>query len=190
MFRSLYVSREVILFILVANRLLGGVGGLGCLCLRKLIAYSSLGHSAWTLACLRHSDFVWLEYYLVYCFIFFCFRYIAFIREFYYSRDMGSFSSVSTGFSVVIVCLRGLPPFRVFIIKVCVLLSLATTSGNVFAFFLLRTSLLSLRYYLRLRINSYIFFTRRKVIRKLWIRSLPFYIFLIVNFFSAYVIFI
>ena len=190
MFRRLSVSRENILILLRVNRLLGGIGGLGCLCLRKLILYSSLGHSAWTLACLRHSDFLWLEYYLVYCFIFFCFCYMAFLGEFYYSNDIGGLCAMGRGFSVIMVCLRGLPPFRVFIIKVCVLLRLALTSGYIFVFFLLIAALLTLRYYLRLRVNSYIFFTRRKIIKKPVLGCPPFYLFLTVNFFSAYIIFI
>jgi len=172
------------------NRLLGGVGGLGCLCLRKLITYSSLGHSAWTLACLRYSDFLWLEYYLIYCFIFFCFCHIAFLGEFYYSNDIGGLCSIGRGLSLIIVCLRGLPPFRVFIIKACVLLSLVLRSAYIFTFFLLSTSLLTLIYYLRLRINSFIFFTRSKITKKVSLMCFPFYLFLTSNFFSAYVIFV
>jgi len=32
--------------LIVTNRILGGAGGLGCLCLRRLIVYSSLGQNA------------------------------------------------------------------------------------------------------------------------------------------------
>jgi len=94
------------------------------------------------------------------------------------------------GLSAIMVCIRGLPPFRVFIIKVCVLLRLALTSGYIFVFFLLSAALLTLRYYLRLGINSYIFFTRRKITKKLMLGCPPFYLFTTVNFFSAYIMFI
>jgi len=126
----------------------------------------------------------------VYSFVFFCFCYVAFLGEFYYSNDIGGLCAMGGGLSSIMVCLRGLPPFRVFIIKVCVLLRLALTSGYIFVFFLLSATLLTLRYYLRLGVNSYIFFNRRKITKKLALGCSPFYLFIIVNFFSAYIIFI
>lgn len=182
------ISGEGVIFLAVLNRLLGGVGGLGCLCLRKLMVYSSLGHSAWVLVCLRQLNFLWLEYYLVYCLIFFCFCYIAFLGEYYHCADIGGVGSFGRGLSVLIVCLRGLPPFRVFVIKVCVLLRLSITGGRIYIFFLLIFSLLTLRYYLRLRINRYIFSSYHKITKKFNSKiSLPFYLFLIVNFFCYYI---
>lgn len=190
-FRRLDTSGESIIFLLAVNSLSGGIGGLGCACLRKLIVYSSLSHSSWILACLRQSDFLWLEYYFVYCLIFFCFCHIAFLGELYHSSDIGGICFSVRGFSVVIVCLRGLPPFRLFMIKVCVLLRLSSTARGVFIFFLLRASLLALLYYLRLRVNSYIFFTRLKITNKQDLkRCISFYLFLMVNLFSAYIMFI
>merc|ERR1712121_631560 len=53
----LYIKFRNLIFFVFINCLVGCLGGLGSLCLRKLIVYSSLRHNGWIIRCLKDVTF-------------------------------------------------------------------------------------------------------------------------------------
>jgi len=49
--------------------LIGGFGGLNQVRLRKLLAFSSIGHLGWLTGSLLVSDLIWRVYFLIYSFL-------------------------------------------------------------------------------------------------------------------------
>jgi len=175
--------------LIAVNRVLRGVGGLGCVCLRRLIVYSSLGQNAWILACAFIKDLLWLEYYRVYISILVCTIFGLSSLFLYHIKDLGELRTRGVFLVVIILSLRGLPPFTVFFLKVFVISFLIQTYPPL-AFLLLASSLLRLGYYLRVSVEAYVL----KRDWKAWVASSApprwFLLFLTVNFFIVYHCFI
>jgi len=140
------------------------MGGLGRLCFRKLIFYSSLGHTGWVFSCITIRDYVWAEYFFIYVLVFFFVIYIFYSNSIYNINDIKEFNIKN----FLIVCLllrfRGLPPFSIFIIKFYVIFILLGVNGYLLCFILICSSLVRLYYYLRVSVDNYIFFNYSKLL--------------------------
>jgi len=154
--RKLYLHRSSILIFILLNCLVGGAGGLGCLCLRKLIIYSSFGHIRWIFTSIYCSEFLWREYYLVYISTFILILYIFLGDVKYYVMDIAKLRIVNFFSVIIILRLSGLPPFSMFILKCYVLFETVILISYFFVLVLILTSLVTLYYYLYLIINLYI----------------------------------
>jgi len=152
-----------VIFFVMLNCLVGSLGGLGSLCFRKLIFYSSLGHRGWVLRCISVRDYLWVEYFFIYIIIFFFLVYIFFRDCLYNVKDIKDFTLKNFFVLVLLVSLRGLPPFSIFMIKFYVIYILLGLDSYLLCLVLIIRSLISLYYYLRVRVDRYIFFINRKI---------------------------
>ena len=159
----MYLKIEENLLFIFINCLVGSLGGLGRLCLRKLIFYSSLGHRGWVLRCISIFDYLWFRYFFIYILIFLCLIYIIFFIGAYKVIDIKRYSIKNFFVVILLLTFRGLPPFSIFIIKFYVVLILLDIHLYIIVLILIFRSLLRLYYYLRVRLDYYIFFNYKKI---------------------------
>ena len=159
-----YLKFFSISFFVALNCLVGSLGGLGSVCFRKIIFYSSLGHSGWILSCISIRDYLWGEYFFIYVIVFFSLIYIFFSDCLYNIKDIKDFTIKNFFVIILLLSLRGLPPFSVFIIKFYVIYILLGLDSYLLSLFLIISSLLRLYYYLRVSLDNYIFFIYSKIL--------------------------
>jgi len=109
----------------------------------------------------------------------------------YHVKDLGKSGGGGVFLVLILLSIRGLPPFILFFLKVMVARVLIRTCGCSLAIVLLASSLLRLGYYLRVRVEGYVFSADWKIGR----RAGPlvprlFLLFVLWNFFVAYYCFI
>ena len=186
--RKLYLHRSSILTFILLNCLVRGAGGLGCLCLRKLMMYSSFGHMRWIFSSIYCSEFLWREYYLVYISTFILILYIFLKDVKYYVIDITKLRIVNFFSVIIMLRLSGLPPFSLFVLKCYVLFEAILSISYFFLLILIITSLVTLYYYLYLMVNLYIMPGEKNSLqknKKIWAILL---VFRLVNLLIAYIL--
>nr|YP_009050452.1 NADH dehydrogenase subunit 2 [Paraglypturus tonganus (nomen nudum)]AIG22698.1 NADH dehydrogenase subunit 2 [Paraglypturus tonganus (nomen nudum)] len=134
------------------SAVVGAVGGLNQVLLRKIMAFSSINHMSWMMFGLLMSEVSWLVYFIFYVFISGSVVYIFYSQQMFHISQMLSFksSSLSLVIFMSLFSLGGLPPFSGFIPK-WILIQEMIYCQFFFAFIvLLSMALVTLYYYLRL----------------------------------------
>ncbi len=140
----------IILLIIIGNRILiyfsclimlfiGSIGGLNQNRVRSISAYSSFVHSSWILMGLIGSFWIFVFYFLFYCFS----LYILFSCSKIIGKSSLKILSVRITGAVRVLILIGIPPFMGFIIKFMVLLSYP----NFFLAFCIVGSVIRIKFY-------------------------------------------
>nr|YP_220588.1 NADH dehydrogenase subunit 2 [Harpiosquilla harpax]AAT85818.1 NADH dehydrogenase subunit 2 [Harpiosquilla harpax] len=149
----------LILLIVVTSALVGALGGINQLMLRKMMSYSSIGHTAWMLSALLISEALWVIYFFVYCITSITIALFFYHKQAYHLSHLISSASQKTQQSTImfmsLLSLGGLPPFTGFIPKWITIQELAVSNYSFLAFFLIMGTLINLYYYLRLTLNSF-----------------------------------
>nr|YP_010248191.1 NADH dehydrogenase subunit 2 [Gonodactylus smithii]QTK16231.1 NADH dehydrogenase subunit 2 [Gonodactylus smithii]UEV87001.1 NADH dehydrogenase subunit 2 [Gonodactylellus affinis] len=152
-------SYWLIMLVIPASALVGALGGINQLMLRKLMAYSSIGHTAWMLSALLISETLWLTYFLVYCLTSATIALFFFHKQAYHLNHLISTSFQNTTQNCImytsLLSLGGLPPFTGFIPKWITIQEISSSTYTFLAFFLILGTLINLYYYLRLTLNSF-----------------------------------
>nr|YP_009926744.1 NADH dehydrogenase subunit 2 [Taku spinosocarinatus]QNK05420.1 NADH dehydrogenase subunit 2 [Taku spinosocarinatus] len=149
----------LIVVIIPVSALVGALGGINQLMLRKLMSYSSIGHTAWMLSALLISESLWLIYFIVYCITSVTIALFFFYKQAYHLNHL-----ISTGFQnttqncimfMSLLSLGGLPPFTGFIPKWITIQEISSSNYTFLTFFLILGTLINLYYYLRLTLSSF-----------------------------------
>nr|YP_010952800.1 NADH dehydrogenase subunit 2 [Tetraloides heterodactylus]WMQ53220.1 NADH dehydrogenase subunit 2 [Tetraloides heterodactylus] len=152
MYKTLFI--HFIAISAIISSLVGALGGLNTMSLRKLMAFSSINHMSWMLVAISINEILWSLYFFFYSIIstsvvmifFFCQAYT--ISDLLNSKFSGPLLSLSIPMSFL--SLGGLPPFSGFIPKWMMIQVLVMNNAEFILFFLLFSSLLTLYFYLRL----------------------------------------
>ena len=144
----------MITFIALASSLIGAIGGLNVIKLRKLIAFSSINHISWILLAISINDMIWLTYFLFYSFISGSVVILLYTTQSYSVSDILNQNKKNTIFNFLIpinlLSLGGLPPFLGFVPK-WIIIQLFSSKLIIFTLLiLLFSSLITLYFYLRL----------------------------------------
>nr|UYC29015.1 NADH dehydrogenase subunit 2 [Grapsus albolineatus] len=136
---------------------IGALGGLNNMHLRKIIAFSSINHMSWMLMALSVGDSFWLFYFLVYTIIVLSATTTFSSLQTFTLSDLvqSERSSVfnSTLISMNFLSLGGLPPLTGFIPKWLTIQIMADLNLFIPLFFLLISALITLYFYLRIIIS-------------------------------------
>nr|UKS08551.1 NADH dehydrogenase subunit 2 [Grapsus albolineatus] len=136
---------------------IGALGGLNNMHLRKIIAFSSINHMSWMLMALSVGDSFWLFYFLVYAIIVLSATTTFSSLQTFTLSDLvqSERSSVfnSTLISMNFLSLGGLPPLTGFIPKWLTIQIMADLNLFIPLFFLLVSALITLYFYLRIIIS-------------------------------------
>nr|YP_010250881.1 NADH dehydrogenase subunit 2 [Faughnia haani]QTV76815.1 NADH dehydrogenase subunit 2 [Faughnia haani] len=152
-------SYWLILIVAAFSAMTGALGGINQMMLRKLMAYSSIGHTAWMLSTLLVSESLWFIYFGVYCITSSTIAIFFYYKQAYHLNHLLSGSMQNPPQNCImfmsLLSLGGLPPFTGFIPKWITIQELTMTSYTFLTFFLIVGTLINLYYYLRLTLASF-----------------------------------
>lgn len=141
----------IVYWVAIISAVVGALGGINQLLLRKLLAYSSINHISWLLFAIMLGENCWGLYFIIYSIIVITVVIIFSSRQCFHFSQLISFRGSSWGLirGVSLLSLGGLPPFTGFIPKWVVIQEMVSQSLFFPLLFLLRISLVTLYYYLR-----------------------------------------
>ena len=148
-------NKKLFIFILILRALIGAVGGLNEITLRKLIRYSSINHIGWMIFGIIIRFRVWFYYYLVYCVLIVIFFYSADKIQRYEINLISIESHLEWKplFSLCLLSLGGLPPLLGFGPKWVIINEGASQFIRIVLIVLLIRSAVTLFFYIRVRLN-------------------------------------
>nr|YP_009542394.1 NADH dehydrogenase subunit 2 [Parasesarma affine]YP_009967223.1 NADH dehydrogenase subunit 2 [Parasesarma bidens]ATV99240.1 NADH dehydrogenase subunit 2 [Parasesarma bidens]AYU57077.1 NADH dehydrogenase subunit 2 [Parasesarma affine]WRK84363.1 NADH dehydrogenase subunit 2 [Parasesarma affine] len=145
---------KMVIFFSILSAIVGALGGLNLLQLRKIIAFSSINHMSWMMIAISTGDVFWLIYFIIYTFI------LLSITSMFYNLQMFTLSNLiqsdqnsvlhSILISFNLLSLGGLPPFTGFIPKWMLIQMMVNMNMYIPLFFLLFSALITLYFYLRI----------------------------------------
>uniref|UniRef100_UPI0030E23CFD NADH dehydrogenase subunit 2 n=1 Tax=Austruca sindensis TaxID=1316774 RepID=UPI0030E23CFD len=145
---------KLIIISAIFSAIIGALGGLNLMYLRKIIAFSSINHLSWMLVAVSMSDTFWLFYFSVYSLI------LLSITSMFYKLQTFTLSSLiksdqnSYYFPLIMsfnfLSLSGLPPFTGFVPKWMLIQIMLNQKLFLPLFFLLSSALVTLYFYLRM----------------------------------------
>lgn len=154
------INSIIIVFIIIST-LVGAIGGLNQISLRKMLAFSSINHLGWIITAMIYNENIWMIYFITYSFINFCIIYIFKIFQIFYLSQIYSIfiNSSFLKFSLIIstISLGGLPPFLGFAPKWLIIQSIIFINLNIINLFIICIRLVTLFYYLKIRFAAFIF---------------------------------
>jgi len=142
-----------IIFIIIISTLVGRLGGLNQIRLRKIIAYSSINHLGWILRSFLYSNIIWIIYFSIYSFISITLIYILNSFKIFYLKQIYTFINknllIKFRLLINLLSLGGLPPFFGFLPKWLIIQYLR--KNYIFLlFFIIIITLITLFFYLRI----------------------------------------
>nr|YP_010251414.1 NADH dehydrogenase subunit 2 [Carios vespertilionis]QTW91411.1 NADH dehydrogenase subunit 2 [Carios vespertilionis]QTW91424.1 NADH dehydrogenase subunit 2 [Carios vespertilionis] len=145
------MSNKILMIPVIMSSLLGSLGGLNQISIRKIMAFSSITHLAWMLSLILINSNLWLVYFLIYTLI--MTKIMNFFSIFNFSNlnqnyCIMTFSNALT-ISILLLSLGGLPPFLGFFMK-WFSFKLIMIQFKILSLPLLFSSLLNLYFYIRI----------------------------------------
>nr|QNT26869.1 NADH dehydrogenase subunit 2 [Trigonopterus puspoi] len=156
---SYCISSTLLIYSLVIlSSLIGGVFGLNQVCLRKIMAFSSINHMGWMLATLLSSFNLWLCYFLVYSLMNMNITMMFNKFHLFFTNQLGKMMSYNKTlkflFMLNFLSLGGLPPFIGFFPKWLTINFLTFSNQSALSFILVILTLLTLFFYIRVSTPS------------------------------------
>nr|UPL65676.1 NADH dehydrogenase subunit 2 [Homoeocerus unipunctatus] len=166
------------------SAMVGGVGGLNQVSLRKILAYSSINHLSWMMMFMS-MNYSWYKYLIIYSLLIMMICILLNKKNAFYINQLNASSSTNMEnytYITLFLSIGGLPPFLGFLPKWMVLQSMINSELYMLMTIVLLFSLLTLFYYLRMTTS---FILSYSMINK-WINSpsmsnLLLYSFLLIN---------
>nr|QGT77348.1 NADH dehydrogenase subunit 2 [Potamiscus yongshengensis] len=147
-------SLQMISLSAMLSALIGALGGLNSMHLRKIMAFSSINHMSWMLMSLAMSDMFWCTYFLFYTFISISIMILFNLTQAFTLSDLMKFNQINMIYSLLLplnlLSLGGLPPFTGFIPKWMLIQLLIDNKLYFPLFFFLLSALITLYFYLRI----------------------------------------
>nr|AXI98714.1 NADH dehydrogenase subunit 2 [Pseudoniphargus sp. 1-Balearics] len=137
---------------IISSAVIGSIGGLTQMSLRKILGYSSIAHLSWLLASLLVSNWAWLNYFILYTFILSSLVYTLYKMEIFSINDLLLKNKVHASLLIAlsILSIGGLPPFSGFVPKFIMIQSLLLNNLYFIVLFLLISTFISLFFYSRM----------------------------------------
>nr|YP_010133433.1 NADH dehydrogenase subunit 2 [Lethocerus indicus]AJG02885.1 NADH dehydrogenase subunit 2 [Lethocerus indicus] len=151
---SYVVEKSLVIYILVmTSTFIGAVGGLNQTSLRKIMAYSSISHMGWMVACMKMENNMWIAYLVIYITMV-TMAIILFEKTSMYHINQVNINTLAPMekfmYMSLFMSLGGLPPFLGFLPKWIVIQSLMGHSLYMVLTVMVLTTLITLLYYLRM----------------------------------------
>nr|QGT77296.1 NADH dehydrogenase subunit 2 [Potamiscus motuoensis] len=161
-------SLQIITLSAMLSALIGALGGLNSMYLRKIMAFSSINHMSWMLISLTISDMFWCVYFLFYTLISISIMTLFNMSQAFTLSDLMKFNQINLIYSLLIplnlLSLGGLPPFTGFIPKWMLIQLLINNQLFFPLIFFLLSALITLYFYLRISIFFFLLFNPLSVI--------------------------
>nr|YP_009339305.1 NADH dehydrogenase subunit 2 [Gmelinoides fasciatus]APL97195.1 NADH dehydrogenase subunit 2 [Gmelinoides fasciatus] len=142
---------SLLYFFIFMSALVGAIGGLTQISMRKIMAYSAIAHLSWMLSTLLLNSWAWLVYFIMYAIILVSLIMLLNLSQLFYLNQLFTINKSYLSFliSASILSMGGLPPFSGFLPKLMTMTLLSNSPHNFVLIFLLSSSFISLFFYMR-----------------------------------------
>lgn len=154
-------------FIIIISSIIRGIQGLNQICIRKILAYSSINHIGWIISSILFSINIFYYYFLIYRFINFRIilplnKYnIKFINQLNYIYLP---KKINLLFIINFLSLGGLPPFLGFLPKWLTINEIINNNNYFIRTTLIIFTLITLYFYLRITFSSFTVYSKTSLI--------------------------
>nr|YP_009555987.1 NADH dehydrogenase subunit 2 [Myllocerinus aurolineatus]QBF03603.1 NADH dehydrogenase subunit 2 [Myllocerinus aurolineatus] len=158
---SYQIHKHILFFsiIIIVSSMISGLQGLNQICLRKIMAYSSINHVSWMISSLLNSVSIFQYYFITYCFInmniFIIFKKFNIFVISQLSSITSSKKKLKFFFMLNFLSLGGLPPFLGFLPKWLTINSMILNKHYTMMTILIIFTLLSLYFYMRITFSTF-----------------------------------
>nr|YP_010164069.1 NADH dehydrogenase subunit 2 [Nanhaipotamon hongkongense]QRK27358.1 NADH dehydrogenase subunit 2 [Nanhaipotamon hongkongense] len=177
---------QIISFSAISSAMIGALGGLNTMQLRKIMAFSSINHMSWMLISISISDMFWILYFFFYSIISSTIMILFNLFQTFTLSQLIKFNQTNIIHVLLIplnlLSLGGLPPFAGFIPKWMLIQLLIDNKLFIPLIFLLSSSLITLYFYLRITIFFFLLMNPFMIISSKYNPPLYFYLTLFVFF--------
>nr|ABG56747.1 NADH dehydrogenase subunit 2 [Odorrana chloronota]ABG56748.1 NADH dehydrogenase subunit 2 [Odorrana chloronota]ABG56749.1 NADH dehydrogenase subunit 2 [Odorrana chloronota]ABG56750.1 NADH dehydrogenase subunit 2 [Odorrana chloronota] len=151
---SCNINLNLMVILSLTSILIGGWGGIGQTQLRKIMAFSSIGHMGWIILILKFnpqlSIFTFTLYIIMTTAMFLSLITLSSTKMSQVSTSWVKNPALTTTVMLILLSLAGLPPLTGFLPKLLIILELVKQNMIIFTTLAMLASLLSLFFYLRL----------------------------------------
>nr|ABG56763.1 NADH dehydrogenase subunit 2 [Odorrana cf. chloronota FMNH 265934] len=151
---SCNINLNLVVILSLASILIGGWGGIGQTQLRKIMAFSSIGHLGWIILILKFNPqlslFSFTLYIIMTTAMFLSLIALSSTKMSQVSTSWTKNPALTTTTMLILLSLAGLPPLTGFLPKMLIILELAKQNMVILATLAMLASLLALFFYLRL----------------------------------------
>nr|QEX96213.1 NADH dehydrogenase subunit 2 [Sphaeroma terebrans] len=136
--------------VIISSVVVGALGGINEMSLRKLLAFSSISHFGWLCLSMSGKAGIWLSYFLSYCLMVLTLIWVLSERQWFYMSQISSVS-ISSFFLIsgAFMSLGGLPPMLGFFPKWGVLSNSVAGGAIYISLLAVVMSVVTLYYYIR-----------------------------------------
>nr|QZZ18189.1 NADH dehydrogenase subunit 2 [Bibasis miraculata] len=184
---SYYMNKNFLFFVMMINTIIGSIGGINQVSLRKLMSFSSINNLGWMLISIMISETLFLFYFIVYSFLISIICFFFHMLNIYFINQMFIFNmNFLLKFIMLMnfLSLGGLPPFLGFFPKWIIINFLILKKFFIITFIFILTSLITLFYYIRIMYSSIMFNYMKLKWFKIFIKNNYFMLILMSNLIS------
>nr|AVN68206.1 NADH dehydrogenase subunit 2 [Cryptocercus meridianus] len=146
--------------IILTSTIVGAVGGLNQLSIRKILTYSSINHTGWMLAALMINENMWIMYFTIYSMLTMTIVMIIkpFNTSFINQTLLMNKEMITMKFMMftTLLSMGGLPPFMGFLPKWIIIQMMIINNMNTIMTTMVIMSLMTLYFYLRISYSSFL----------------------------------
>nr|QGG43670.1 NADH dehydrogenase subunit 2 [Hasora vitta] len=157
---SYYMNKNFLFIIMIINTIIGAIGGINQVSLRKLMSFSSINNLGWMMASILISQTLFMMYFIIYTFLISTMCFFFYMMNIYFINQLFIFNMnflIKFIMSMNFLSLGGLPPFLGFFPKWIIINFLILKKFYLLTFIFILTSLITLFYYIRIIYSSIMF---------------------------------
>nr|YP_010470978.1 NADH dehydrogenase subunit 2 [Allogalathea elegans]UVF62807.1 NADH dehydrogenase subunit 2 [Allogalathea elegans] len=156
---DMYNISHILMMSIILSAVVGAIGGINQLSLRKIMAFSSINHMAWMITASMMSDILMMLYFIFYFIITTSIVMIFHFMQTFHFNHIYNNNNTTPSMKFIsflsLLSLGGLPPFTGFFPKWILIQEMNNYKLYFILFVLLLSALVTLYYYLRLSLSSY-----------------------------------
>nr|YP_010535098.1 NADH dehydrogenase subunit 2 [Aelia sibirica]UYA97065.1 NADH dehydrogenase subunit 2 [Aelia sibirica] len=157
MISNININNSVINISIMLSVVIGSLGGINQMSLRKMMAYSSINHLGWMLA-INKNIHLWMIYFTVYSIMIMIMCQTFNKMKIYFINQMSSLNMNNTMkimLFIMMMSMGGMPPFIGFLPKWIVIQSMMNSEEMFLIMMMIMFSLIPLMFYIRVMTNMF-----------------------------------
>nr|YP_009712031.1 NADH dehydrogenase subunit 2 [Hasora badra]QGG43657.1 NADH dehydrogenase subunit 2 [Hasora badra] len=157
---SYYMNKNFLFIIMIMNTIIGAIGGINQVSLRKLMSFSSINNLGWMMASILISQNLFMVYFIIYTFLISIMCFFFYMMNIYFINQLFIFNMnflIKFMMSMNFLSLGGLPPFLGFFPKWIIINFLILKKFYLSTLIFILMSLITLFYYIRIIYSSIMF---------------------------------
>nr|UFP05409.1 NADH dehydrogenase subunit 2 [Sucra jujuba] len=183
---SYYFNKNLLIFSIFLNIIVGAIGGLNQTSLRKIMAFSSINNLGWMISSIMISENLWFFYLCMYSFLISTMCLFFYMMNMYFINQLfivNMKSLIKINLLINFLSLGGLPPFIGFFPKWIIINFLINNNFYLMTFIFIMMSLIMLFFYIRILYSSFMLNYFKMKWFKIYIKN---NLFFFMNFFSIF----